>query len=77
MVSDSDDDLSARRTKRLRANNRQSGPSGEDGDTIQSSPGRSQGAHSRDDVPMTDHTDEVYNNAFNSSSSGVHISSIL
>ncbi|KAI4368548.1 hypothetical protein MLD38_017095 [Melastoma candidum] len=55
---DSDDD-SYRPSKRHRANFRPPRPRGaDDGDGTPSSPGRSQGGPSTDDIPMTDHTDD-------------------
>lgn len=61
LAADTDDDSSFRRPKRFRADFRP--PSGarsdDDGDGLtQSSPGRSQSGRSRDDVPMTDQTDD-------------------
>ncbi|KAI3898319.1 hypothetical protein MKX03_002976 [Papaver bracteatum] len=54
---DTDEDISYRRTKRSRA--RPPEPRSYDDDGTPSSPGRSQGGgHSRDDVPMTDQTDD-------------------
>ena len=52
-IADTDDD-SHRPSKRARADFRASLPSDDD---LQSSPGRSRG-HSRDDVPMTDQTED-------------------
>lgn len=52
-ISDTDDD-SHRPSKRARADFRASLPSDDD---LQSSPGRSRG-HSREDVPMTDQTED-------------------
>ena len=61
LTADADDDSNFRPPKRFRADFRP--PSGarsdDDGDgPTQSSPGRSQGGHSRDDVPMTDQIDD-------------------
>ncbi|RZC59551.1 hypothetical protein C5167_006849 [Papaver somniferum] len=54
---DTDEDISYRRTKRSRA--RPPEPRSYDDDGTPSSPGRSQGGgHSRDDIPMTDQTDD-------------------
>ncbi|CAA7396009.1 unnamed protein product [Spirodela intermedia] len=57
---DTDDEVTIRRSKRHRADFRPSGGarSDDDGDGMQSSPGRSQRGHSRDDVPMTNQTDD-------------------
>ncbi|KAJ0969281.1 hypothetical protein J5N97_022158 [Dioscorea zingiberensis] len=58
---DSDDDIGFRRPKRSRADFRPPGGaiSDDDGEgPMLSSPGRSQQGHSRDDVPMTDQTDD-------------------
>lgn len=57
---DTDDEVTIRRSKRHRADFRPSGGarSDDDGDAMQSSPGRSQRGHSRDDVPMTNQTDD-------------------
>ncbi|MFQ6638190.1 hypothetical protein Gotur_013915, partial [Gossypium turneri] len=52
MIADTDDD-NYRPSKRTRADFRP-----DDTDGMQSSPGRSQQGHSRDDVPMTDRTDD-------------------
>lgn len=52
MIADTDDD-NDRPSKRTRADFRP-----DDIDGMQSSPGRSQQGHSRDDVPMTDRTDD-------------------
>lgn len=60
-ATDSDDDIGFRRSKRSRADFRPPGgaTSDDDGDgPMLSSPGRSQQGHSRDDVPMTDQTDD-------------------
>ncbi|MQL74419.1 hypothetical protein Taro_006803 [Colocasia esculenta] len=59
-AADTDDDISIRRPKRHRADFRPPGGarSDDDGDAMQSSPGRSQRGHSRDDVPITDQTDD-------------------
>ncbi|RDX62476.1 DNA replication licensing factor MCM2, partial [Mucuna pruriens] len=54
---DTDDD-SHRPSKRSRANFRAPLPSDDDLDGMQSSPGRSQRGHSREDVPMTDQTED-------------------
>lgn len=58
MAADSDD--SYRPSKRLRANFRPPARSrnADDTDGTQSSPGRSQPGQSREDVPMTDQTDD-------------------
>ncbi|KAF6134041.1 hypothetical protein GIB67_038332 [Kingdonia uniflora] len=53
---DTDEDNNDRRRKRSRADFR--APRDEDTDAMQSSPGRSQQGHSRDDIPMTDQTDD-------------------
>ncbi|KAI3916939.1 hypothetical protein MKW98_014400 [Papaver atlanticum] len=54
---DTDEDISYRRTKRSRV--RPPEPRSYDDDGTPSSPGRSQGGgHSRDDIPMTDQTDD-------------------
>jgi hypothetical protein len=59
LVTDTDDD-NYRPSKRARADFRPpAGPrSHDDTDGMQSSPGRSQRGHSREDVPMTDQTDD-------------------
>ncbi|KAJ1418660.1 P-loop containing nucleoside triphosphate hydrolase [Sesbania bispinosa] len=54
---DTDDD-SYRPSKRSRADFRPPVPSDDDLDGMQSSPGRSQRGHSREDVPMTDQTED-------------------
>ncbi|XP_027329756.1 DNA replication licensing factor MCM2 isoform X1 [Abrus precatorius] len=54
---DTDDD-SYRPSKRARADFRAPVPSDDDLDGMQSSPGRSQRGHSREDVPMTDQTED-------------------
>ncbi|KAK7264727.1 hypothetical protein RJT34_32337 [Clitoria ternatea] len=54
---DTDDD-SYRPSKRARADFRPPVPSDDDLDATQSSPGRSQRGHSREDVPMTDPTED-------------------
>lgn len=59
VISDTDDDMNYRRPKRSRADFRPPRASYEDTDGgTPSSPGRSQRGHSRDDVPMTDQTDD-------------------
>ncbi|KAE9596032.1 putative DNA helicase [Lupinus albus] len=55
---DDDDDDSYRPSKRARADRPPHMPSDDDLDGMQSSPGRSQRGHSREDVPMTDQTDD-------------------
>ncbi|KAG1370239.1 DNA replication licensing factor MCM2 [Cocos nucifera] len=58
---DTDEDINYRRPKRFRADFRPPGGARSDDDAdgaMQSSPGRSQRGHSRDDVPMTDQTDD-------------------
>ncbi|MCL7034055.1 hypothetical protein MKW94_030662 [Papaver nudicaule] len=56
---DTDEDISNRRTKRSRVRPPVEPRSVDDLDGTPSSPGRSQGGgHSRDDIPMTDQTDE-------------------
>ncbi|PIA40645.1 hypothetical protein AQUCO_02400011v1 [Aquilegia coerulea] len=57
---DTDEDINYRRPKRSRADFRPPADarSYDDADAMQSSPGRSQRGHSRDDVPMTDQTDD-------------------
>ncbi|KAI3989440.1 hypothetical protein MKX01_032542 [Papaver californicum] len=56
---DTDEDISYRRTKRSRARPPVAPRSYDDADGTLSSPGRSQGGgHSRDDIPMTDQTDD-------------------
>lgn len=58
MIADTDDD-NFRPPKRSRADFRSHvGRSYDDTDAEQSSPGRSQHGHSREDVPMTDPTDD-------------------
>lgn len=59
MVTDTDDD-NYRPSKRSRADFRPPPVprSYDDNDGMQSSPGRSQRGHSREDVPMTDQTDD-------------------
>jgi hypothetical protein len=59
LITDTDDD-NYRPSKRARADFRPpAGPrSHDDTDGMQSSPGRSQRGHSREDVPMTDQTDD-------------------
>lgn len=60
MGTDTDDDTNIRRPKRFRADFRPPAR-GRNDDTeggSQSSPGRSQQGHSREDVPMTDQTDD-------------------
>ena len=60
IMADTDDEVSVRRTKRHRADFRPSGGamrSEDDIDGMRSSPGRSRG-HSRDDIPMTNQTDD-------------------
>lgn len=58
LTADTDDD-SYRPSKRSRADFRlPAGRSNDDTDAEQSSPGRSQHGHSREDVPMTDQTDD-------------------
>lgn len=58
MIADTDDD-NYRPSKRSRADFRPPTTARNDDDTdaMQSSPGRSQRGHSREDVPMTDQTD--------------------
>lgn len=56
-TADTDDD-SYRPSKRARADVRAPIPSDDDLDGMHSSPGRSQRGHSRDDVPMTDQTED-------------------
>lgn len=58
-IADTDED-NFRPSKRSRADFRASagGRSNDDTDAEQSSPGRSQHGHSREDVPMTDPTDD-------------------
>ncbi|KAF9622874.1 hypothetical protein IFM89_035004 [Coptis chinensis] len=57
---DTDEDIPYRRPKRSRADFRppRDARSYDDTDAMQSSPGRSQHGHSREDVPMTDQTDD-------------------
>lgn len=55
-IADTDDD-NYRPSKRARADFRPPVPSDDDVDGMQSSPGRSRG-HSREDVPMTDQTED-------------------
>lgn len=58
LVTDTDDD-NYRPSKRSRADFRPPAPrSFDDNDGMQSSPGRSQREQSREDVPMTDQTDD-------------------
>lgn len=59
LVADTDDD-NYRPSKRTRADFRppSTARSFDDTDAMQSSPGRSQRGHSREDVPMTDQTDD-------------------
>ncbi|PIA40647.1 hypothetical protein AQUCO_02400011v1 [Aquilegia coerulea] len=60
LLHDQDEDINYRRPKRSRADFRPPADarSYDDADAMQSSPGRSQRGHSRDDVPMTDQTDD-------------------
>ncbi|RWW41684.1 hypothetical protein BHE74_00052815 [Ensete ventricosum] len=60
-VADVDDDINFRRPKRFRADFRPPAGGRSEDDTegsTQSSPGRFQRGHSRDDVPVTDQTDD-------------------
>ncbi|KAJ1421767.1 Nucleic acid-binding, OB-fold [Sesbania bispinosa] len=57
LLHDQDDD-SYRPSKRARADFRPPVPSDDDLDGMQSSPGRSERGHSREDVPMTDQTED-------------------
>ncbi|RRT55855.1 hypothetical protein B296_00027311 [Ensete ventricosum] len=60
-VADMDDDINFRRPKRFRADFRPPAGGRSEDDTegsTQSSPGRFQRGHSRDDVPVTDQTDD-------------------
>lgn len=56
-IADTDDD-SYRPSKRARADHRSSAPSDDDLDGMNSSPGRSQHGHSREDNPTTDQNDD-------------------
>lgn len=56
-ISDTDEE-SYRPSKRTRADFRPAGTPGSDTDGMASSPGRSQRGNSRDDIPMTDQTDD-------------------
>lgn len=67
LIADTDDD-NYRPSKRSRADFRPpaSHRSYDDTDGMQSSPGRSQQGHSREDVPMTDQTDDYPYEVINS-----------
>lgn len=67
LVADTDDD-SYRPSKRSRADFRppRSYDDVDTDDGLQSSPGRSQSRHSREDVPMTDQTEDYQDEVMNS-----------